>query len=111
MKLFVKSAYSHESVSTILNPFVKLLEPITNFIFGYSLLKGIESESVSYVKAAQKVKIWGRKAFSPDSMIESPRNYLYSHIQYCHPEIVLQTDKVTLQVYATVCKNKKFTFT
>ena len=77
---------------------LKLLEPITNFIFGYSLLKGIESESVSYVTAAQKVKIWGRKAFSPDSMIESPRNYLYSHIQYCHPEIVLQTDKVTLQV-------------
>ena len=94
----MKSADSNGSVSTFITLLLKLLEPITNFIFGYSLLKGIESESVSYVTAAQKVKIWGRKAFSPDSMIESPRNYLYSHIQYCHPEIVLQTDRVTLQV-------------
>ena len=79
----------------------KIVDPLVDFIFGYSFLKGskkAQKERIDYVKSAQRVKIWAREAYSPASVIHSPRNYLYTHVQNCHPEVVLETSKITLQV-------------
>ena len=56
-----------------------------------------QKERHQYKFSAQKVKIWARGSYSSAS-VHGLRNFLYTHMQNCHPNVVLQADNITLQV-------------
>ena len=77
-----------------------ILDPMLERILGYSTRDGKSGEKKSreyYENSAQRVKVWARAAYSPAS-IHSPANFLYTHLNYCHPNEVLKWDNITLQV-------------
>ena len=77
-----------------------ILDFLLNLIFGATTKYGTRKERkqrLQYENSAQKVRIWARGAYSPASL-HSPDNFLYTHLNYCHPNEVLKSDNITLMV-------------
>ena len=88
-----------------------VLDPILDLTFGFTTKFGTKTErlkSVNYAQSAQKVKIWARGAYSVGTF-HSPKNFLYTHKSYFHPNEVLSKDNITLQ--GVVSKNAWFCVT
>ena len=78
----------------------RIVDPLLNFLFGATTKEGSRKERklrLQYANSAQRVKIWARGAYSPAS-IHSPANFLYTHLNYCHPNTILKSDSITLMV-------------
>ena len=76
------------------------LDPLLDLFMGCTTRDGSRRERkyrLQYKWSAQRVRIWARGAYSPAS-IHSPANFLYTHLNYCHPNEVLKSDNITLQV-------------
>ena len=77
----------------------QVLDRILEHFLEISTLKGslvAQKERLRYPSSAQRVKIWARGAYSSAS-VHGLNNFLFSHVQNCHPETILQLDNVTLQ--------------
>ena len=73
-----------------------LLDPILNLLFKTTTKNGPQNSERKYANSAQRVKIRTRGAYSVGTF-HSLENYLYTHQSYCHPNVVLKNDRITLQ--------------
>ena len=90
-----------------------LLDPILLILFDKSTRSGPGPERkkrLKYETSAQRVKIWFRGSYSP-AVLHSPVNFMYTHLEYLHPNEVLKRDNITLQGvdgnYAWFCVTDK----
>ena len=97
----------------ILKLIISIVNKVTYFILGRSILKGSEEEiklSKQYENSAHLVNVLGRGTIS---LIENhdESNFLYIHDSYQHPSYILKNDNIVLKGlnsrYAIFCVSEK----